>query len=83
MVHFITICVLICFIYVVQISTYILSIFVFYSLACVSACFLERAVPVQVFQKYFFLFESPFVYKLTNTFSKWCKVTRGMKRSAQ
>jgi hypothetical protein len=39
---------------------------------------------------YFFLCDSPFICKLyrydtiqIRTFSKWCKITRGMKRSAQ
>jgi hypothetical protein len=34
-------------------------------------------------QAYFF-FVNPLLFaSCTNTFSKWCKITRGMKRSAQ
>jgi hypothetical protein len=32
---------------------------------------------------FLFLFESLLFASCTNTFSKWCKITRGMKRSAQ
>jgi hypothetical protein len=32
----------------------------------------------------FFFFVNPLLFaSCTNTFSKWCKITRGMKRSAQ
>jgi hypothetical protein len=52
----------------------------------------QKKVPVSIFNSLkvldtqetdFFLFESPLFANCTDTFSKWYKITRGMKRSAQ
>jgi hypothetical protein len=60
MVHFIIICVFICiylcgtdiYLHIINISGMGYYVCIFYSLVCVFSCFLERAVPVQVFQKH-------------------------------
>jgi hypothetical protein len=50
---------------------------------CVRACVQVKRRHLLLFSIYFF-FVNPLLFaSCTNTFSKWCKITRGMKRSAQ
>jgi hypothetical protein len=52
-----------------------------------SDCAVETEIVVLRYQKYplsYFFCLNPLLFaSCTNTFSKWCKITRGMKKSAQ
>jgi hypothetical protein len=57
---------------------------IYYAQLIGATCFSLLAINNPFCIYYFFLFLNPVLFaSCTNTFCKWCEITRGMKRSAQ